>query len=287
MNYPQGDQGVLHAPQRRRARRSRRWTCSRRASARSSAAASARSGSTCSTRGWSRSRSIPTHYGWYRDLRRYGTVPHAGFGARLRADRRLRHGSCKRAGRDPVPENTGQRTVTERRRVARALAAMRGAWSRCCLRGLLERRARKLFERQRAVVVGVELVEDPLCWAVAAVRPSRWRAADGLAPRGAIVLSVVAPARASGLAFAAGRIGGERIVDDEGDAGLAVSGRVRACRGVGRGGDSTWPKGRVRMRSMPARCDCSVSQPCRSPSRLGTAVRRPEPHRSMQGVCPR
>ena len=22
----------------------------------------------------------PEHYGWYRDLRRYGTVPHAGFG---------------------------------------------------------------------------------------------------------------------------------------------------------------------------------------------------------------
>jgi asparaginyl-tRNA synthetase len=22
----------------------------------------------------------PAHYGWYRDLRRYGTVPHAGFG---------------------------------------------------------------------------------------------------------------------------------------------------------------------------------------------------------------
>jgi asparaginyl-tRNA synthetase len=23
---------------------------------------------------------VPEHYGWYRDLRRYGTVPHAGFG---------------------------------------------------------------------------------------------------------------------------------------------------------------------------------------------------------------
>ncbi|RYD97557.1 MAG: asparagine--tRNA ligase, partial [Sphingobacteriales bacterium] len=22
----------------------------------------------------------PAHYGWYRDFRRYGTVPHAGFG---------------------------------------------------------------------------------------------------------------------------------------------------------------------------------------------------------------
>ena len=23
---------------------------------------------------------VPEHYGWYRDLRRYGSVPHAGFG---------------------------------------------------------------------------------------------------------------------------------------------------------------------------------------------------------------
>jgi hypothetical protein len=46
---PQGDQGLLHAPERRR-RPSPRWTCWRPASARSSAAASARSASTCSTR---------------------------------------------------------------------------------------------------------------------------------------------------------------------------------------------------------------------------------------------
>jgi asparaginyl-tRNA synthetase len=62
------------------ARPSPRWTCWRPASARSSAAASARSASTCSTRAWIRWASIQAHYGWYRDLRRYGTVPHAGFG---------------------------------------------------------------------------------------------------------------------------------------------------------------------------------------------------------------
>ncbi len=34
----------------------------------------------CSIGAWRSSGSIPTHYEWYRDLRRYGTVPHAGFG---------------------------------------------------------------------------------------------------------------------------------------------------------------------------------------------------------------
>jgi asparaginyl-tRNA synthetase len=33
----------------------------------------------CSTRAW-RDRHRPRRTGWYRDLRRYGTVPHAGFG---------------------------------------------------------------------------------------------------------------------------------------------------------------------------------------------------------------
>src|SRR5712691_8398885 len=41
------------------------------------------------------------HYAWYRDLRRYGTVPHAGFGARLRAHAGLRHRPRQRARRDP------------------------------------------------------------------------------------------------------------------------------------------------------------------------------------------
>ena len=49
------------------------------ASANSSAAPSARSGSTCSTPDSTRSGSTGSN-NWYRDLRRYGTVPHAGFG---------------------------------------------------------------------------------------------------------------------------------------------------------------------------------------------------------------
>ncbi len=77
---PEGDQGVLHAPRTTTGRPWRRWTCWRRASARSSAAASARSGSTCSTGASRRWASTSASYWWYRDLRRYGTVPHAGFG---------------------------------------------------------------------------------------------------------------------------------------------------------------------------------------------------------------
>ena len=47
------------------------------------------------------------HYGWYRDLRRYGTVPHAGFG--LGFERTLAYvtGLVERARRDPVPAHAG------------------------------------------------------------------------------------------------------------------------------------------------------------------------------------
>ncbi len=56
---PEGDQGLLHAPQRRRQDRARHGRARARASARSSAAASARSGSTCSRRACA-SMGIPT-----------------------------------------------------------------------------------------------------------------------------------------------------------------------------------------------------------------------------------
>ena len=84
------------------ARRSPRWTCSRPASARSSAAASARSGSTCSTRAWTRWASTTEHYGWYRDLRRYGTVPHAGFGLGFERTIVVRHRAWRNI-RDVIP----------------------------------------------------------------------------------------------------------------------------------------------------------------------------------------
>jgi asparaginyl-tRNA synthetase len=53
----------------------------------------------------------PAHYGWYRDLRRYGTVPHAGLRTGLRADGRLRDRPRQRAGRHSVSADTGQREV--------------------------------------------------------------------------------------------------------------------------------------------------------------------------------
>ena len=50
------------------------------------------------------------HYAWDRDLRRYGTVPHAGFGlapAFAGGHPRLHHRPRQPARRQPVPENPG------------------------------------------------------------------------------------------------------------------------------------------------------------------------------------
>ena len=78
----------------------RGWTYWRRGSARPSAAASARSGSTywiaMAERGIDRE-----HHTWYRDLRHYGTVPHAGFG--LGFERTLAYVTGLANVRDAIP----------------------------------------------------------------------------------------------------------------------------------------------------------------------------------------
>ena len=77
---PEGHQGVLHAAQRRRQDRRRDGRAGarhRRDHRRQPARGAARA---CSTRASPRWASTKEHYWWYRDLRRYGTVPHAGFG---------------------------------------------------------------------------------------------------------------------------------------------------------------------------------------------------------------
>ena len=51
----------------------------------------------------------PSDYGWYRDLRRYGSAPHAGFRPRLRARARLRHRRREHPRGLPVPPRPAPR----------------------------------------------------------------------------------------------------------------------------------------------------------------------------------
>ena len=51
------------------------------------------------------------HYGWYRDLRRYGTVPHAGFGLGFERTVAYVTGSFERPRRHPVPADARERAL--------------------------------------------------------------------------------------------------------------------------------------------------------------------------------
>jgi hypothetical protein len=79
----------------------RLWTYWRWGSARSSAAAGARSGSTYWTRAWPQRGIDRDEYAWYRDLRRYGTVPHGDFG--LGFERTLAYVTGLSNVRDAIP----------------------------------------------------------------------------------------------------------------------------------------------------------------------------------------
>ncbi len=80
--FPGGHQGLLHAAGPGRARTSSWASISwpRRATARSSAAASASTTWPCSRQRLEEHKLPREAYEWYLDLRKYGSVPHSGFG---------------------------------------------------------------------------------------------------------------------------------------------------------------------------------------------------------------
>ncbi len=101
MNYPEGDQSLLHAGQRRRPDGrgdGRAGAGHRRDHRRQPARGAARR---YWTRAWPSAASTKEHYAWYRDLRRYGTVPHAGFG--LGFERTLAYVTGLANMRDVIP----------------------------------------------------------------------------------------------------------------------------------------------------------------------------------------
>jgi hypothetical protein len=76
---PGAHQGLLHAPERRRPHRRRDGRAGAR-HRRDHRRQPARGAPGRARRAHGQFGLDPAHYGWYRDFRRYGTVPHAGFG---------------------------------------------------------------------------------------------------------------------------------------------------------------------------------------------------------------
>ena len=98
----EGDQGLLHARQRRRQDGGGHGRARCRASARSSAAASARSATTCCWSASARQHGLKEEaYWWYLDLRRFGGVAHAGFG--LGFERMMMYLTGMKNIRDVIP----------------------------------------------------------------------------------------------------------------------------------------------------------------------------------------
>ena len=85
-------------------------------------------------------------YGWYRDLRRYGTVPHAGFG--LGFERTVSYATGLSNVRDviPFPAHAGERQVLMRIS-ARDAGTTRRCWSSSTRRWRSRPRARSCCRR--------------------------------------------------------------------------------------------------------------------------------------------
>ena len=76
------------------------------------------------------------HYGWYRDLRRYGTVPHAGFGLGFERTIAYVTGLANIRDVDPVPAHARQRALLTQRASVLAFAVDRKSYLSLSVIGL-------------------------------------------------------------------------------------------------------------------------------------------------------
>ena len=100
-DYPRDIKASLHAPERRRGRRCGPWTCWCPASGKSSAARQREEREDVLLERMKQSGLDAENYWWYLDLRRYGTVPHAGFG--LGFERTVQFATGMQNIRDIIP----------------------------------------------------------------------------------------------------------------------------------------------------------------------------------------